>query len=151
MNTSLVYAMLLPDAITVKVRFPYDYANNKVLDNNDQTRRYTYKALKSQNLSKGDFVLVMVAGRILKAAQVIEVDEFLDVNTTNDYSWVVQRVELATYDALVEKEKTVAKHLQLAKRENQRKELLAQLMLGYENENALRRELGLELIEVPAS
>lgn len=147
-NASLVYAMLLPDAITVKVRYVMSY-NGKEPSN--QPVEYTYKALISMGLKAGDIVVVPIRfdGEIvMRTAIVLSVDEFLDVNSTKEYHWVVQKIDSTAYDALREKEKVVAKHMQLADRERQRKELLAQLALSYESENAMRKELGLELVKV---
>lgn len=153
-NASLVYAMLLPDAITVKVNFLDKYNGDANPGGSDSgAREYTYKALKSQGLQVDDLVVVPIkdnGGLRMKIARVVAGDEFLDVNSTRDYHWVVQKVDSTAYDALREKEKVVAKHMQLADRERQRKELLAQLALSYESENAMRKELGLELVESEA-
>lgn len=144
-NLSLVYAMLLPDAITVKCRFPDDFprATGPV------TKLYTYKALKGWGINVGDEVVVDTPSAGTKVVTVEVVDEYLDVEDKKTYKWIVCKVDRDAHSDLLEKEKNVAKHLQLRNRELQRQKLFAQLMEGYASENELRRELGLEQVPVP--
>lgn len=144
-NSSLTYALLLPDAITVKIVFLNGYKP----DQQPSNKQYTYKALLGQQLEVDDIVIVPIRSHSvteMQMARIVEVDEFLDVNTTRDYHWVIQKVDTTQYDELREKEKVVAKHLQLRERADARALLLKQLFDNNVQENALRIELGLPTV-----
>jgi hypothetical protein len=94
-NLTFIFAAMLPELIAVKVAYP-----------NTPNRSYTYKALQSQNIVKGDKVVVDSPNSGLTVVEVVSVGTIDDIDPDlyNGYKWIVGKVDMADYAAVTAKE-----------------------------------------------
>lgn len=88
----------------VKVRFNLN-------DGGKSQKLYTYKTLDN-SIEPGDELVVISPHNGTVIVTVTEVLEHFEVeDATYNYKWVVQKVDLAAYDELKQKERTIQKEL----------------------------------------
>jgi len=89
-------------------------------------KRYTYKALLSDNLQEGDCVVVDSPSRGLTLVTVVAVHSTpkIDLDAPFTYKWIVQKVDRSTYDDTMEKEATFMGAMLEVERVRQRETLL---------------------------
>ena len=140
MNTDMLYATLRDDTRHVKVHFntPALYIHNdgtgpKTHVRSSQTqqgqfKKYSYKALLSQNLAPGDVVVVTVGEGELKLAMVAEV---LDINTfdksIDEVKWVVGSVNRQAVDRVLQQEEDFRLRIQTAQNATARRKALEEI------------------------
>lgn len=117
MNVNALSSILMENCKTVAVSF-----------GKDESRTYTYKT--TEDFEVGDFAVVK-PNNTLKVVKVVKVHEIpeLDVNSNMDYDWIVQRIDLESYENLVEKGKlfeSQLRYLQHQRVKQQAKQLLAE-------------------------
>lgn len=113
-----IFASMLPEVIGVKVTFagPFD-------------KGYTYKALKSQNIEVGQFVVVDSPNSGLTVVKVKEVVAFddLDPRAYQGYKWIVGPVSTGDYSAVTSKEQAFQAKVIELQRKAQREQAVAAL------------------------
>jgi hypothetical protein len=117
MKTNHLISLLQEDYTTVKVRFSQD--NSKTFNS---PKLYTYKT--REKFSVDDYAVVMVAGH-LQIVKVEEVDDCIDLDFDSgiEYRWIVQRIDLANYETLMEQEKEVSDLIRKAENKQKLKQL----------------------------
>lgn len=124
MNVADRLTLLIDGCITIKVQFKPD-----------DTRLYTYKAMKNDGIVAGDYVVVNSPINGLVVVKVIEVHEFPIVNGDFELRWIYQKVDCSKHEKRVDAEKKLAAMLveqdRRRERDNLRKSLEEQL--GVEN------------------
>jgi D-alanyl-D-alanine carboxypeptidase len=140
MKQKHLYSLLDTSFSTINVVFPRDEAaaeagnaavrkrfNDDSLANN-APRTFVYKAPKSADVSEGDHVIVNTA-RGLVVVKVASVDDTpqIDVDADYDYKWIVQKVDLAAYDARVQREGNFVNVMRDVERVRQREALVADM------------------------
>ena len=115
-------AYLFKDVTTVEVTFPHA--------NGGESKPYTYKCLKSDDLKPGDQVLVYTA-QGFKIVNVVKMHKIPHVVDGIEYKWIVQKVDFSRYVDLNDRDEK-AKEMILESRYNQelekaREEFLAAL------------------------
>ena len=101
MSNESVLISLLQNARTCAVVFP------------GSNRKYTYKVPDSMAVSPNDYCVVDSPSSGLVVVQVIEVHEEsgIDAEAAFKYKWLVSKVDLEGYRALLEQEKTMEEDL----------------------------------------
>lgn len=76
-------------------------------------KRYTYKALKSERIKKGDRVVVMLWDGEMRIVQVVRVDRKpkFDVKANWDYKWIVQKIDTARHQQLEREDRRFLAHI----------------------------------------
>jgi hypothetical protein len=147
-----IAALMRNDTRTVLVNFNMgvddEDVTDQVLKTYDQqfkrptravSRGYTY--VTDLPLAAGDLVVVNASGT-MKLATVIEVhdDVTIEPNSNISYKWVVARVDLSYYEALVAKNKTITDAVAEAYKANLRRSFAQQILSGMPEDQRLALE-----------
>lgn len=144
MNSTLafVFASLVPDVVSVKVVF-----------NTGATwgTEYTYKALKSQGIAVGDFVIVDSpnGGPTMVKVTAVGTFEDLDAGAYQGYKWIVGKVDITDYTATTEKEAAFYQKVEELQRKAKAQKALEALAESLGGMDALKALMG-ELTPAPA-
>lgn len=145
MNSTLafVFASLLPDVVSVKVAFGNGTAWGS---------EYTYKALKSQGIAMGDFVIVDSpnGGPTMVKVTAVGTFEDLDAGAYQGYKWIVGKVDIADYTATIEKEAAFYQKVEELQRKAKAQKALEALAESLGGMDALKALMG-ELTPAPAA
>lgn len=134
-NPRMLYALLMDGVITVKVKF-----------SGTPHKLYTYKALADWNLQPGDLVMVDSPTNGIVAVEVDEVDSFLDVadGQHNGYKWLIQKVDLTSYNDRLAREQKFAVEVQKLNRRKQALQLLKDIESEYGSVDDLKKLMGVD-------
>lgn len=136
-----LFSLLDDSYITIKVRFLKSQGPNEPeapaparprLRQNEELvseQLYTYKALKVTGVKVGDSVVVDSPSKGLCVVPVVEVHDTpqIDLDAPFEYKWIVQKVDRAEYDSLVDKERQFGQMMLEVERTRQREALLVDL------------------------
>jgi len=113
MQTKHIVSLLQENYTTIEVQF-----------RETQQKTYRYKALKECNIEVDDYVVVNVRDE-LKIVRVNEVHEYpkIDVDSSIDYKWIVQKIDTSAYDQQVENEEKFLLAMQDVERAKQKDEI----------------------------
>lgn len=119
-NLHTVALLMRDDLVTVHCAF-----------NSEDNKEYTYvceKAL-SWNLRLGDQVVVLGNKKRLQIVEVRQIDEEcdVDINDSWEYAWIVQRINIESYEFNKDKTDRMVKSLKERQRAAARKQALASL------------------------
>lgn len=111
MNPKHIVSLLQGAYTTVEVRFE------------PVGKLYTYKT--RLKLVKGDWVIVVV-NHVVKVVEVVNVHAAprIDFDAPYDYKWIVQKVDFANYNKILEEEEGIKHHLDTLDRLQKRSTLL---------------------------
>ena len=114
-------SLLQTNYTTVKVKFPNGRGGTSDKD-------YTYKVPLDAKVQVEDYVVVDTSTTGYAIAQVVKVDESPDINldAPYQYSWIIQKVELAAYYERREREQRINKQLFKLEQRKQQKNLVEQ-------------------------
>lgn len=122
---NLTAAVFLVNESVRALRVEYD-PDNKY--NNDTSR--LYKTFDT-TVSKGDLVVVPTNTRHgYTVAKVVDIDFQVDFQTTEQYRWVVDKVDLTRFKEVLETEKKIVHRVGKAEENKMRAELKASMGLG---------------------
>lgn len=126
-NHNHILSLLQTGFTTIGVVFDleFDARQDPVLrarNRNNQTQEYTYKALETDQLKVGDFVVVDSPHEGLCITRVTRVDAKpkIDLNAPFSYKWIVQKIERERYDSLLAQEEAFKDALVEVERAKQR-------------------------------
>ncbi|HYE38176.1 hypothetical protein [Methylocaldum sp.] len=123
MKASHILSLMQNDYTTVQVAY------------SEGGKLYTFKALKSDNLAKDDFVVIPTSyndwGYTL--GKVISVDEEADIDTSvaYTYKWIVGKVDLVRYAGILEVEKRFERHILNMQKANTRRQLVQSVLESF--------------------
>lgn len=94
---------------------------------------YHYKTI--EKFEKGDTVLVFAQGKY-KSVEVVQVDA-LNISSDIDYTWIVQKIDITTYERCLEVQEQVQAILNTSRLRKLQKELAVETkeLMGEENFN----------------
>ncbi len=122
---NLTAAVFLVNESVRALKVEYDPDNKH---NNDTSR--LYKTFDT-SIGKGDLVIVPTTTRHgYTVAKVVEIDFQVDFQTTEQYRWVVDKVDLARFNEVIETEKKIVQRVGKAEENKMRAELKASMGLG---------------------
>ncbi len=132
MKSRHLLALLQTGFTTIQVEF----VEGEVKLNTEQRyikKQYTYKARLDDNLVVDDYAVVMSPTRGLALVQVKQVDKVpkIDVDAPWTYKWIVQKVDLASYNAILAQEQQFEEAMLEVERTQQREALLKQYTEGF--------------------
>lgn len=139
-----IFALVANDLCTVKVRFQqFNRANGRIEFCSDKS--YTY--VSSLLLKVKDYVAVYIGfgnSLELKVAQVVEVDEGVDItpDAKYEYKFIVSKVDMEDYDYVMGQKNEVEKELAKAYQQKIRKQFAEQFLGGVSKE--MMTKLGYE-------
>jgi hypothetical protein len=123
MNLSTAVFLVEESARAVRVEYDPDVARN-----NNPSK--LFKTV-SPDLKKDDLVVVPTHTRHgFTVAKITEIDFQVDFHTTEQYAWIVSKVDKAGYDHTLEVEKTIIQRVGKAEENKMRAELKASMGLG---------------------
>lgn len=136
MNPNHIISLMQNDYTTIGVQFVDDHNADKV---------YVYKVLRADMPSKGDRFVVnsQYTSSGFAIVEVVRVDDEPEINTnaTYDYSWIVQKIDRARYDAVFELERQFAQKLRAIQQKAVRQQAAAQLLGEFPEGSEARKEL----------
>ena len=110
-NHNHILSLLQTGFTTIAVTFDFeaDASTDPVLrarNRNNRVQEYTYKALESDNIQVGDFVVVDSPSNGFTIVQVVRVDAKprIELNAPFSYKWIVQKVDRTRYEELLKQE-----------------------------------------------
>lgn len=90
----------------------------------DCNRQYTYKVSNDLKLEAGDIVIVMANGK-LQFVRVVAIHENeIDYESNFVYTWVIQKVDLQMYKALIARDKDVKEVVKETEKAKKKTEML---------------------------
>lgn len=123
MNLSAAVFLVEESARAVRVEYDPDTPRN-----NNPSK---YFKTVSPDLKKDDLVVVPTHTRHgFTVAKIVEIDFQVDFHTTEQYSWIVSKVDKAGYDHTLEVEKKIIQRVGKAEENKMRVELKTSLGLG---------------------
>lgn len=107
------------------------YTVSVIFDLNATNCLYTYKVDNSIDLEIDDYVVVKT-DTVLKVVQVREVHEAaqIDYSSNYQYKYIIDKVNLTTYNRLIERSNTIKKILEKSKRNTLKSTLVSQFREG---------------------
>jgi hypothetical protein len=105
-------------------------------------RLYTYKVKLSDNAKVGDTAVVMVA-RGLIMVSIVEVHDVpkIDLDAKFDYKWLVQIIDMAAYNSLLQKEENFKILLQNIERKKQVAAIKNEVLDMYKDDETAHKQL----------
>jgi hypothetical protein len=116
------------------------------LDHNDEPKKlYNFKSF-DKTLKVGDMVIVPTDTRhCLTVVRVEELDVEPNLETSNEYKWIVGRVDLEDHEALLAQENDAIAQIKRAEKQRRRRELRESMLADMEE----KKLLALPLATVP--
>lgn len=115
MNLNLTAAVSLIDKGVRAVEVTYE--------NRDGAEGYTYKTLDA-SLKVDDFVVIPTNSRHkMTVAKVVSVEATLDLESSTDYKWIIDKVDVAAYENTIAQEKIIVDKVKEARDLQKREEL----------------------------
>lgn len=147
-NHNHILSLLQENYTTIHVSFDLemsskDLPQERASNRNRQEGLYTYKALLKDNLKPDDMVLVDTPSSGLCVVKVLVVDEEpkIDLNSKFPYKWIVQKVDMSTYNAIQEQEEMFRRRLVEIERNKQKKAVIQGFKDTYPEGSPERQEL----------
>lgn len=110
-NHNHILSLLQTGFTTIQVTFDLDMDSEvdpvvRARNRNKRVQEYTYKALESDNLKVGDYVIVDSPHSGLSVVMVTGVDAKprIELDAPFSYKWIVQKVDRTRYDDLLQQE-----------------------------------------------
>lgn len=111
-----------------------NYTTVKVVYREQDTKEYTFKALLRDNLQPNDFVVIpAINGFGFTLGRIRSVDEEpnIDTDTSYEYKWIAQKVDMTAYNAIIEVETRFAKTVARLERKNVQAAAVAQFKASF--------------------
>jgi hypothetical protein len=121
-----------------------DYTTVEVAYNKDSTNTYTFKALKADEITANDLVVVPANTKFdYTVAQVVAVHDEpqIDTSAPYDYKWIVGKVNLKRYAAIEEVEARFEKTLRMIERKRVQNSAIQEFTSAFPEGSAERIEI----------